>query len=141
MSQTAKKKLVVALLVALAIWPGLHFWLVKSYQLSPWRFFGWAMYCEPKLPIELKFFTRRDGANAPLVVGQGEEWADVRQHERDFLRQREIWGSLAAPDTLGAFLAQNAEGGDLVEVVVEHLALDRATAKIAAQQHRYTYRR
>lgn len=40
-----KQRIVFAVLVVLAIWPLVHRGFVDRYDLNPWKFFGWSMYC------------------------------------------------------------------------------------------------
>ena len=36
------------------------------YDLDPWRFFGWAMYCTLKLPADIHLFTVENGVRVPV---------------------------------------------------------------------------
>ena len=51
MSLRAKQYVLAGLLLLLALWPLAHRALVVRYRVDPWRLFGWAMYCTPKLPL------------------------------------------------------------------------------------------
>ncbi|HSQ00629.1 MAG TPA: hypothetical protein VL049_25680, partial [Candidatus Dormibacteraeota bacterium] len=64
----AKQRLVVSVLAVLALWPLAHRALVWRYDLDPWRFFGWAMYCTPRLPVDVSLFAVEDGARVPVEL-------------------------------------------------------------------------
>lgn len=137
MTLAAKQRLVVGVLAALAVWPLVHRALVWRYDLDPWRFFGWAMYCTPKLPAEVKLFAIEDGARAPVPLSA----LDRRQRRAIYsLRQRRgLWGRLASAERAGAVLLAARPQADAVEVVVEKWYLDRETASIAThvEPHRF----
>ena len=42
-----KRRLVAAGLLLFALWPPLHFALVRRYDVDPWKLFGFAMYSVP----------------------------------------------------------------------------------------------
>ena len=57
MTLQAKKRIVIALLLVLAIWPLVHRLLVQTSGLSPWKGAGWAMYCVPGRSIIVALIT------------------------------------------------------------------------------------
>ena len=123
-----RKILVIGLLLtAFALWPLLHHVIAKRYFVSPWRLFGWAMYCVPVYKPRVHFFAvdgdRQIEIDFPRVTGD-----DARAYER-FVRYRAELGTLAGPEALGRILFR--EYPHLDEVIVHviqpvyHYASDR----------------
>ena len=54
MSLKTKTRIVVATLLVLAVWPLSHRAIVHMTDMSPWKGFGWAMYCVPKRLIAIQ---------------------------------------------------------------------------------------
>ena len=139
MTLAAKQRLVVAVLVVLAAWPLAHRALVARYGLDPWRFFGWAMYCTPKLPVMVELTALRGKARMPLLPGALSR--DERRAVQRLSEQRGVWGTFATPAHLAARLLTSQYYADAVEIAVTHWYLDPATARIATQRYDYTYPR
>ncbi len=134
MSFAAKKRVIAVGLVVFALWPLLHRVLVLRYDVSPWRFFGWAMYCQPKFVPEVEMFVRRGAERVPLI-----EPSELQRSRRDYVRRREMWGGFLAPDNLGREALRAAGDADAVEIMVRRLAIDPATSLLAAREQTYTY--
>ncbi|MBX3024183.1 hypothetical protein KF840_04655 [bacterium] len=129
MTLAAKQRLVVAVLAVLAAWPLAHRALVARYDLDPWRFFGWAMYCTPKLPAEVRLFAIERGERVEVPVAS---LSPPQRRAVDALRDRRaVWGTLASPARAAAALLDARPDAAAVEVVVEKWYLDPATASIA----------
>jgi len=94
-----KVALVGLLLIAFAVWPLLHHVVAKRYFVSPWRLFGWAMYCVPVYHPKVQVFvTQQDQRlEIPFPTSQPD---DVRALSR-FVRYRAELGTLVKPDNLG----------------------------------------
>ena len=140
MNLAAKRRAAAIGLALFAIWPLLHRGLVAYADISPWRFFGWAMYCQPKLPVHVDVYVRRDDAVLPLdnaaIVPP-----ELRLRRLSYTRRREIWGALLPPDDLALGVLEAVPDAGGVEIVVRRLVLDPATAHIAAREQRYRYKR
>jgi len=134
---TDTKRCVVALgLVALALWPPIHRGLVARYDVSPWRFFGWAMYCQPKIPISIDAFVDVDGVRLPLEQAVAERRA-IAHSRFEFMQRRETWGTLVEPDEFSRKVLEAVPQADRAEIIVRHLGLDPATGNIAARTYSY----
>ena len=134
MSVAAKKRVIAVGLIAFALWPLGHRVLVLRYDVSPWRFFGWAMYCQPKFTPEVEIYVRRGVERVPLI-----EPSELQRSRRDYVRRREMWGGLLAPDDLGREALRAAGDADEVEIIVRRLVIDPATSRLAAREETYTY--
>ncbi|MFN8641634.1 MAG: hypothetical protein U0802_08270 [Candidatus Binatia bacterium] len=107
------------------------------YDLDPWRFFGWAMYCTPKLPAEVTLFAVEHGARVPV---EASSLSDAARRDRCAARAAGLWGTLSAsPERAGAALRAARPEAEAVEVVVSKWYLDPATATIATREeiHRF----
>lgn len=137
MTLAGKQRLVVAALAVLAAWPPAHRALVWRYDLDPWRFFGWAMYCTPKLPAEVALFAIENGQRVPVELRSLSR--EQRRAIYSLRRRRSVWGTLASPARAGAALRAARPQADAVEVVVSKWYLDPTTASIAtrAETHRF----
>ena len=140
MTLAAKQRLVAGVLVVLAAWPLAHRVLVWRYDLDPWRFFGWAMYCTPKLPAEVHLFAYEKGERVPVPTSALSR--PQRRAVYGLRRRRVVWGTLASPERAGAALLAARPDADAVEVVVEKWYLDTETASIAThvEPHRFERR-
>jgi hypothetical protein len=137
MTLAAKQRLVVAALAVLAAWPLAHRAVVARYGLDPWRFFGWAMYCTPKLPVRIELRERRAGAVSEIATRDLPR--DARRAASKLKKRRALWGTLASPAGLAAALAASRPDAEGFEIVVERWYLDPATAHIATRRHAYQY--
>jgi hypothetical protein len=135
----AKQRLVVAVLAVLAAWPLAHRALVQRYDLDPWRFFGWAMYCTPKLPADVYLFAIENGARIPVSF---DELTPAQRRSVYALRARRVlWGTFASPSRAGAAVLAARPKADVAEVVVSKWYLDPTTATIATHDERYRFTR
>jgi len=135
----AKQRLVVSVLAVLALWPLSHRLLVWRYDLDPWRFFGWAMYCTPKLPAEVSLFALESGARVSVELGSLTR--DQRRAIHALRRRRSLWGTLASPARAGAALLDARPEAEAVEVEVEKWYLDPATGSIDTHVETYRFAR
>lgn len=139
MTLAGKQRLVVALLGLLAVWPLVHAGLVARYHIDPWRFFGWAMYCTPKLPVRVSIYERRGDARVPIAARDLDP--TLRQARRRLLNRRRRWGILAPVDGFGRQLLAARPAAEAIEIELDHWYLDPASARIAARSETFTYRR
>jgi len=97
-----RKTLAVGLLLtAFALWPLLHHVVVKRHFVSPWRLFGWAMYCVPVYQPDVSFFAVRDDQRFAIEFPAA---GDDALAYRRFVQQRAQLGTLVSPDDLGRIL-------------------------------------
>ncbi len=135
MSFRAKQRLVCAFLVVFALWPLAHRALVASQSINPWRYAGWAMYCTPKLPVEVALVPERDGQPVDLDLPQ-----PVRDKASRFADRRAVAGRFADPRALAGFALDSMEI-DSVVVTLEHSRLDPRTDRVAARREYLRYSR
>jgi hypothetical protein len=129
---------VAVALMAFAMWPLIHRVLVARYDLSPWRFFGWAMYCQPKIPPVVDAYVDVDGVRLPLQQVLKEP-REVSRARLQFIQRRETWGTLVRPDELSRRILEAVPKANMTEIVVRHLELDPSTAHLRAREYGYRY--
>lgn len=138
MTLATKRRLVAVFLALFAVWPLVHRGLVARYHITPWRLFGWAMYCTPKLPARVDVYALRGGARERLDPNSIER-RNLRHAVFAFARRRGVWGELEPPDRLARFVLRTEPDLDAVEIELEEQYLDAATSHIAARRstHRF----
>lgn len=137
-----KKRLATGFLLVFAAWPLVHRGLVARYDISPWRFFGWAMYCQPKLDVGLQVLVIEKGRPSRLGTSQIADaipgWRGLR---RDYLEKRRYLGRLRPPDALAELVRARYPEADAIELVIAKDRLDRETAMIVETTETYRYPR
>lgn len=138
MSIERKKRVVVVLLLVLACWPLVHRALVARYDLNPWKFFGFAMYCVPTLQPQVRLHVDY-GGRLETLDDSAPHFAQLRSEVLRFKHQRGIWGDLATPERVAEALFEVLTQAKAVEVEVIDPHLDSKSATIAATRPRYRY--
>lgn len=140
MSSARKRQIVAAVLALLAVWPLVHRLLVARYDISPWRFFGWAMYCQPAVRLIVDTRVHLDGRELELADALADS-SELMRQRFEFAERRQIWGELLPPDDLARRILDAVPRAQAVEVVVRRLVLDPSTADLRARTSRYSYAR
>ena len=100
----------------LLVWPLVHHGLVLRYDISPWNFAGWAMYCVPRKAIEVELIAvdgqRRVPVNADSLSPEARYRYDL------YLYDREIIGRFASSEKLARAVFENQSGFNQLELVV-----------------------
>ncbi len=137
MTLATKRRLVAGGLIVLALWPLAHRVLVARFELDPWRFFGWAMYCTPKLPVRVHLFAVTDGQRERIEIRTLKR--RVRRAVYALPRRRAVFGRLASPAPVGRLLLAARPRAEAVEIEIERWTLDPATASIVDRRTVYRY--
>ena len=127
MTFRAKQRAVFIFLVALVAWPFAHHALVQAWQIDPWSFGGWAMYCTPRLDLRVGASGYRGGLPLRQQVPQSLAPAATAYGER-----RMSYGRFVAPDALAEEILAEMPAADGVVVLIEKRRLDPASATIRA---------
>ena len=139
MTSRRKTLAVGLLLTAFALWPLLHHLVVKRYFVSPWRLFGWAMYCVPVYQPRVRFFTARDGQRLEIAYPRASP-DDVRAYDR-FLAHRAQLGMLVEPDDLGRIFFRHYPELDQVTVHVTQPVYHYDSDRIREAFFEYSFER
>jgi hypothetical protein len=133
MSFATKRRWVLALLLFIAVWPLAHRALVASFQVDPWRLGGWAMYCTPKLRVEVSLVPERQGQPVELELP-----AELRDSANRFAARRAVLGRFVRP-TLLAREALDRLDIESVVVTIQRDRLDPDTKRIVGTREYLRY--
>jgi hypothetical protein len=135
-----KRRILLAILATLAVWPLVHMWFVKRYDLDPWRFFGFAMYAVPATYQWVHEIELRDGREVNLHPSKLEP-EPMRLHV-SLMRQRAVLGDLIEPHKLAEALFAARPELSGVKVLMHRLAVSRETSRIEVRNAvAYVYKR
>jgi len=136
-SSAAKARIAAFALVGLALWPLAHRLLVMRFELDPWRYWGFAMYCYPKTDLRVGFTELSDAGPERLAPSALPE--SVERELRRFRHARRARGSLP-PDAVAQSLRDaRPDLGDL-RIEVRTLRFDVASARFREVGDEYLYR-
>ncbi|HJS73094.1 MAG TPA: hypothetical protein VJ921_02320 [Vicinamibacteria bacterium] len=139
LSTAAKARIALGGLAALLLWPPVHWRLVETHALDPWKFFGFAMYCRPSIPPSLDAWILVHGRR---VEYPAQEWpADARLLLRRFLRDRQILGTWRSPNAVAHAILRARPDAEQVLLVVRHPRLESGTGLVGEREFRYGFAR
>ena len=142
MTIESKRRIVWLGLVVLALWPPLHHAIFRRFDLSPWKGFGWAMYCVPPRVINTSPFSLDDRAPVSTARLNDPQRRAIYDAAGEFGRWRAEFGTLVKPDELADVILELYPQLMGVEITVERVAVDRASATFVPERmDRYQYRR
>ncbi len=129
-----KTRVLMALLACFAVWPLVQHALVLAYDVSPWHYCGFAMYCvpRPRLKVDVESDGRpMDARIRPRIMPWLVAYADRRQ----------AMGELAAPDSVARAVFAVAPDLTSFDIVVTTFAFAPASASFERKERRYSYKR
>lgn len=137
---TTKRSIIAAGLAVFAAWPPVHYAITATTELSPWKGFGWAMYCVPARQVTVRV-NPLDG-EAPAIPEPARQPRGLLRAYVDFVERRRAVGRWARPDAFARAVLEEYPDAAGIEIVVEQAAVDRATATFVLERRdRYEYRR
>jgi hypothetical protein len=136
---SAKRTAVVAILLAVALWPLGHRVLVARYGIDPWKLGAFAMYATPNLPVLMAAVGTSSQGTAVVDENALPPW--VRQRLDRFRAERGALGTLRDPADVGALLLSARPELTSVAILIQRTTLDPATARIKVATPRYVYER
>jgi len=128
------------LVVAMAVWPAVHFGLSQAYGINPWKLFGWAMYSVPG---------PRGGVRLVGLLADGRavrlDRGGLADDERALLdRYHSYWSELgelaSASELVEGVLAGRPELESLVVTTIAY-RIDRETARVAVRERHVRHHR
>jgi hypothetical protein len=138
---TKRRVLAGFLLVSLA-WPAAHFGLVHAFGVSPWSWWGWAMYTQPQPRVQALAFSTADGRALDLRRATPERALAVRAAYETFSLDRLAYGTLREPDDFARALLRAFPDEVGVRIEVRRIVLDRASGIVEPRgEWTYTYTR
>lgn len=142
-----KYRLAFIFLILFATWPAVHHGLVRTMGLSPWKFFGWSMYCVPKREVRFEITLEdADGAAIRVTSEQIVQYLgtlDSRDPIHQLMRRTMLYcrwyGPHYAPDVLGTAILKSRMGLTRVTIDVIRLKLDASTERFVAEHRAGPY--
>jgi len=134
-----RRRIVLGIVIAFAIWPAVQLGLVLGYDVNPWKLAGWGMYSAPQIPCYVRLF-----GLTPDDVGRYElrtlppELEPVLER---FLHRRRSLRRLVEPGELGRALLRHYSAVVGIEVEVVQPVLDPSSGTIEERSDRYVYAR
>lgn len=142
-SLVTKRRIVLAVLILTTIWPMTHHVIVRAFDhLSPWKGFGWSMYCVPYRAVNVRFYAVDERRELYPDIAIPPMRAQVADALREFAKRRTVFGYRAVPDEFGAVLLNAFPMIRAVRIeVVEHV-VDHETARMTRDRDdQYVYER
>ena len=134
-----RRRVGIAILMWVALWPLAHRALVAAYDINPWKLGGWAMYTTVRPPVLVVLFTKNGDAFVPVAR------AGLSRSTRDalttFQAERHALGKLRQPRDVARRVLEDRRELSSIVIVVQTPTLDRRTARITARRDVYEYDR
>ena len=143
MKARRKERIARWVLLAFAIWPLVHHVLVVRYEISPWRLFGWSMYCHPRTPVGVQLYAVR-----PVSAEQPEGRRPIRMKEVPqrlgqqidrFTKRRAVYGRLLRPDEMAQAVFVRWRRIEGLDIVVSRFHLEPSTGMYERHSRTYSY--
>lgn len=131
MKTAHKKSALVAILIAAAVWPGIHHLLARTQGIDPWKLFGWSMYAVPNRQIRVKVVALENGAPTHWIFPPA-----ARAEIDRFVERRMNLGRFASAHSLGEAVLEHEPRFDELDVVVQMRRLDLETAHLVFDEER-----
>ncbi|MEM8605633.1 MAG: hypothetical protein AAGF92_00910 [Myxococcota bacterium] len=120
-----KRRLVIAFVVLLTIWPLAHRAMVAAFNVNPWKLAGWAMFCIPNPKTSTQTYGLTTSGRRIRFEMRPEDQFDLSLYDY----RRQILGELAPPpDRLAEQILSRHPELAGVGVVVYQYHLDPETA-------------
>ena len=136
MSGPVRRRIMMAIVAFVLVWPLAHAGLVAGYRLDPWEFFGWSMYALPAARVQVRVDVERDGQTLPLRA-----MGDMRRRVKSFARRRTALGALVSTEPLAREVLAADSTIDAVIIVTREIVLDRASTLLVARDVRHRHER
>jgi hypothetical protein len=132
-----KQRIVRTVVWALALWPLLHFGVVRVFDLNPWKFLGFAMYAVPVAQMRVNLVSLRDGQAIPFKRDEVSE--ELMRAAFRYSELRLDLGKLAKPDRIAKGLLEENPELDGVRIEVGRSYIDRRDGILKFDYQTYDY--
>lgn len=131
-----KIKLVKVLLFLVAVWPFFHFYLVRRFEINPWKLGAFGMYSAPDRRIQIDLHSIISGKKVRLNFRGNKE---VSSEAVQFSNRRKELGLLALPDRLAELILKSHPEFDTLILDVYRTQLNKKTAYVEFRKYSYRY--
>lgn len=136
MSGSIRRKVMLAIVAFVLVWPVAHAGLVARYRIDPWEFFGWSMYALPAARVQVRVEVERDGEIEPLRA-----MGVMRRRVTAFARRKTALGEFAPTASLAREIFAEDSTIDTVIIVTREVVLDPMSAILVARDVRHRHER
>jgi hypothetical protein len=136
MSGSLRRRVMLAIVAFVLVWPVAHAGLVARYRLDPWEFFGWSMYALPAARVQIRVDVERGGETAPLRA-----MGDMRRRVQAFARRRTALGTLASTEVLAREILAGDSTIDVVIIMTREITLDPESTRLVARDESHRHER
>ena len=133
---STRRRAVAAILVTLALWPAAQFQLVQVYDVSPWKLFGWAMYCRSSPQVSTEVFSVAGDGRLRLLK-PGSLSASARLSLTRYHKRWERLGRLSRPDAAAGLILEEREDIPGLEVVSSSRSLRHGVWELRTERTRF----
>ena len=140
MSITAKTRIVVAGLTALAIWPLVHVAICARWDASPWKLAGWGMYATPR-PRTIGMEAYGSGSAGAALEQLTTPTPALRTEGAAFLERWRWLGELAEPDAFAQLVFETHPEWSRLRIELYRSHLDAATGMVSLRRDDRYYER
>ena len=133
-----KAKVVLAVLIAVTIWPLVQIGLVGRFDVSPWKLAGWGMYSAPA-PINVNMtvhYRERGLATERPMAMPGPE---IQIAAQQFLERHRWLGTLETPRRFVDTIFEKHPEYDGVRVVIEVDKMNPDSGIIERKEREYRF--
>ena len=127
MTPRAQRRVLACGVIAVALWPLVHAVGVARLGANPWEFFGWAMYALPAPRLQVRVEVEREGRLERAVLAPAE-----REALRAYTRRRNALGRAEPPASFARTLLARDATRDAIVITERRIVLDRASARLRA---------
>ena len=124
------------LLIIFLCWPLVHFYLVKEYDINPWKLFGFAMYATHHQSGVTIVDITQDNGRQVLPSSLPDK---VQKQLYAYIDKRTFWGKFVVPDELGKSILISNENYKQIMIRVFTLRLEGKTGMIKSRAMDYHY--
>lgn len=136
---TAQRRVTLALVAFVALWPLAHRALVARTGMNPWKLAGWAMYTTPVVPTIVVLFHEEGGKLA--LLDERSLPGDAREALQRFRDARTAWGSLVRPEPLARAVFEAQPALQHLVIATQKLTLDSDTARMTSVRENLVFAR
>jgi len=136
MSGSLRRRIMLAIVAFVLVWPVAHAGLVARYRIDPWELFGWSMYALPAARVQVRVEVERAGERTPLRA-----MGELRQRVKSFALRSTTLGSFAPTSSLAREIFADDSSIDAVIIVTREILLDRETTHFVAHDERHRHER
>ncbi len=133
-----KRRFAAALLIVFAVWPLVHYSLVRAVRLDAWKFGGWAMYTVVNFLPKIEVFAVRGDERRELGLGS-HSFPQAREAREQLIFDAKFYGDLADPEPLARAAAREFGGDAAIEIAITRFFIDPRSARLSATRRSFFY--